>query len=160
MSSAHLPLLHNSLFQHFFLQWSAHFYVSVCCEHFFTKVAVCSAYIEAHMQAKHIIQSHVFSRMFILAQCHWPPKSVASYMISPMSWILGVGYIISSLHLQFDMLIFYNYPNFDLGSSMGKLYFNRLSSPHPPLSVLYCPPSCYDTLLLRFHIHSPASTLL
>ena len=76
---------------------------------------------------------------------------------------------------------YYSYPYLHLQLAIIKILMQAaawancistvaLSSPHPPLSALYCTPSCYDTLplcfallcfhLLCFHICSAASTLL
>ena len=92
----------------------------------------CAQDIEAHLCKQSILSSHTSSWMLILAQCHWPPKSVASSMISPLSWILGNGILFLSLSAP----IIGNYQNFNAGSSMGKLYFNRC--PFFPSSSFEC----------------------
>ena len=127
VSSAHSPLLHNSWFAHFFSQWSAH--ISVSCEHCSRNVSKCSGYRSTLIQTKHIVQSHIHPNAY---SCHCPPKSVASSMISPLSWILGNGILFVSLSAP----TIGNYQNFNAGSSMGKLYFNRC--PFFPSSSFEC----------------------
>ena len=127
MSSAHSPLLHNSWFAHFFSQWSVH--ISVSCEHCSRNVSKCSGYRSTLIQTKHIVQSHIHPNAY---SCHCPPKSVASSMISPLSWILGNGILFLSLSAP----TIGNYQNFNAGSSMGKLYFNRC--PFFPSSSFEC----------------------